>query len=758
MECLIDIALSILFIISQKQQHIESGFGITDGEKMTKKVQQPTQQKASKRTRHIPKVFTPDDGKKKVYCLCQVEDNGFYLVCDSKQNGCLEYYHPACVGLKEIQSREVAVKYSNCSDGMSYICPLCVEKLGRVNWYTTADAYHQSNITPGKNETVDNIVIPSQGEMKKYSSPSNKYKKDLPASPACKLNWDISMDEKGSSFDNLGYKSDNGISNEVYDTEEQDTDGDCNSEEDWEIAAEDNLPIEGHELNAEPKQVDNENANSNYPEVKLFSHEPYAQEEDYGKVNELLSDASTDNEDKDTYQSHQYKNNVSVDGQDPELMLKRNDFKENSYCQEDGMPTRHSKPDIIKVKRHHKSDSEYDTSQSEHDSDECESKQRMPVPLDTIRRLMDCPDLPKQNSFFLENPPKTSFFRISDDEWNKIRPTSEKPNTLRRPWTDIMARYMKESNDFCTFQFQRHYIAKENSRKRNTVMMFSAYGKCIFQDCSCTFELAMKREDFAEKKVMVLYNGSVKHAAGERQSRFIQNEERKTMANKFHKGHDKPSKIYQELKDSLSTNSKASGNRTGCGNQPCTIRKIASEGRQQTQMDKDIVHSLIKVKDKLIKEDNDRAMPPKYVKGFVHTISHFPLVVHMWTESQIRTWHHISHKDISYIDATGTIVKDYDDKRVLYYALVVRHPKEGNPPLPVAEMITNDQSAYSIRTFLERFRRDESLVFKGNVTIPRQLNSDYSKAIILAVLKELTQKLSMLFLPEPLKYYRGKPK
>jgi hypothetical protein len=78
------------FFISQKQQHIESDFGITDGEKMTKKVQQPTQQKASKRMRHIPKVFTPDDGKKKVYCLGQEEDNGFYLVCDSKQNGCLD--------------------------------------------------------------------------------------------------------------------------------------------------------------------------------------------------------------------------------------------------------------------------------------------------------------------------------------------------------------------------------------------------------------------------------------------------------------------------------------------------------------------------------------------------------------------------------------------------------------------------------------------------------------------------------------------
>ncbi|CAB4006119.1 Hypothetical predicted protein [Paramuricea clavata] len=125
-----------------------------------------------------------------------------------------------------------------------------------------ADTYHQSNITSGKNKTVDSIVIPSQGEMKKYSSSSNQYKKDLPASPACKLNWDISIDEKGSSFDNLGYKSDNRISNEQYDTEEQDTDRDCNSEEDFEIAVEDNLPIEEHELSTEPKQVDNENANN----------------------------------------------------------------------------------------------------------------------------------------------------------------------------------------------------------------------------------------------------------------------------------------------------------------------------------------------------------------------------------------------------------------------------------------------------------------------------------------------------------------
>jgi hypothetical protein len=64
-------------------------------------------------------------------------------------------------------------------------------------------------------------------------------------------------------------------------------------------------------------------------------------------------------------------------------------------------------------------------------------------------------------------------------------------------------------------------------------------------------------------------------------------------------------------------------------------------------------------------------------------------------------------------------------KRVLYYAIVVRHPKERNPPMPVAEMITNDHSTPSIRIFIERFRRDESKIFKGRQQIPWQMFLKY---------------------------------
>ena len=190
------------------------------------------------------------------------------------------------------------------------------------------------------------------------------------------------------------------------------------------------------------------------------------------------------------------------------MMSQQNDFKQRLYSQ------------VQATKEKHETENEYESSQSEYHPPLPETKPNMPVPHDTICRFMDCPDLPKQ-------PVKSSSFKISGHEWNKIQPNTEKLNTLRPPWTDIMARQMKESNEFCMFQFQRHYMMKKNLRKLNTPIVFCAKSKCIFEDCSCTFKLGMKRDDFVEKKITVLYNGSVKHAAGERQSRFIQNDERK---------------------------------------------------------------------------------------------------------------------------------------------------------------------------------------------------------------------------------------
>ena len=111
----------------------------------------------------------------------------------------------------------------------------------------------------------------------------------------------------------------------------------------------------------------------------------------------------------------------------------------------------------------------------------------------------------------------------------------------------------------------------------------------------------------------------------------------------------------------------------------------------------------------------------------------------MWIEDQIRLWNHRCGDDISYLDATGTIVANHNGKRVLYYGLVVRH-LNGDPSVPVAEMITNDHSSGNIGSFIKRFRRDESRIYNGRLTSPRQVNIDYSRAILLAVLKEFNNE------------------
>ena len=108
--------------------------------------------------------------------------------------------------------------------------------------------------------------------------------------------------------------------------------------------------------------------------------------------------------------------------------------------------------------------------------------------------------------------------------------------------------------------------------------------------------------------------------------------------------------------------------------------------------------------DELIKREGERVMPPKIITGFVHGISFYPLWVYMWNEDQLSLWHHLCAKDIAYLDATGTIVREFMGKRILYYAIVVCHPKESNPPMPVAEMITAHQAFARLWSDLEETR------------------------------------------------------
>ena len=123
------------------------------------------------------------------------------------------------------------------------------------------------------------------------------------------------------------------------------------------------------------------------------------------------------------------------------------------------------------------------------------------------------------------------------------------------------------------------------------------------------------------RTITVTYSGNIKHAAEERQSRYIKGDQRDELRKRFNKGPDKPSVVYQEKKSYLSSDAMASGNRTGCGNKPETMRKISSEGKQLSQMDKGLGNLLQIIRLELIDKKSSRQVPPSLGHdGFVHTI------------------------------------------------------------------------------------------------------------------------------------------
>ena len=80
-------------------------------------------------------------------------------------------------------------------------------------------------------------------------------------------------------------------------------------------------------------------------------------------------------------------------------------------------------------------------------------------------------------------------------------------------------------------------------------------------------------------------------------------------------------------------------------------------------------------------------------------------------ERQIRLWHDLCKKECCYLDATGTIIANWYGRRVLYYPLVIRHPVQGIPSIPVAELITSCHQVHVIQHFVQHFRRHEAEVY-----------------------------------------------
>ena len=120
------------------------------------------------------------------------------------------------------------------------------------------------------------------------------------------------------------------------------------------------------------------------------------------------------------------------------------------------------------------------------------------------------------------------------------------------------------------------------------------------------------------------------------------------------------------------------------------------------------------------------------VNGYLLTVSRYPIVIHLHTEEQILLIKRLHPGNLTlHLDATGSIVRKIEKfhKRILYYALTVKHPEAKTSPVPLAEMISSEHTNVEIAHFLSKWFYNVKKVLNKS-TILTHVEVDFSWAML----------------------------
>ena len=446
------------------------------------------QSRVSNRTRRMTKLFTLNSRENKVYCLCQQENCRWYIICNIRHKECLVYYHAKCVGLQWMTVAADAEHFSNCTDGKSYKCPIC-----SIKQEPKENAEREQGVGDERSEEVNE---PEEYEghsqcVEMNDDADSKWKKVDQNDPCTRA---VRKKKEYTRCKKPGEES--GRKKEVHHMTTEWTEKRVPSTEAVAFTA--GKTPKSFGVKQKPHTIHDFMNNCEDISDVTGSDESFEYSVDtcFSEAEDLSMDIKHDDKVMNEHNSLSSDNNEDMEFDDLEITSADCEYIENvtsAYCDTNkgDMTQNHAKP---------------------------------PVSYETISRMMDCPNLPRKAFFSRRYIPCEARFQLSDNEWNRIKPNIFQPNKLKPSWTNIMAQHMAKSNDFCTFRFKRHFVQKEGSRKRNNSFVFTASGFCIFEDCPCYFKLSMRKEHFFSKLITVEYQGSVKHATGDRHSRFIQND------------------------------------------------------------------------------------------------------------------------------------------------------------------------------------------------------------------------------------------
>ena len=145
------------------------------------------------------------------------------------------------------------------------------------------------------------------------------------------------------------------------------------------------------------------------------------------------------------------------------------------------------------------------------------------------------------------------------------------------------------------------------------------------------------------------------------------------------------------------------------------LQKISSEKNLDNRLDRDVFMECFEFQQKL-----DAEKPSSKLKhSSIQYIAMSPFIVHSYSESQLEVIHNLqkSNSCLLYLDATGSVVaKPHPNHQsVLYCALCISCQSTTKTVVPVAEMLSSDQTTATILQWFTCLRRDFNKLFQKDL-------------------------------------------
>jgi hypothetical protein len=352
----------------------------------------------------------------------------------------------------------------------------------------------------------------------------------------------------------------------------------------------------------------------------------------------------------------------------------------------------------------------------------------------------------KQSS---QNGKKTDFtLTLSYDEYSRIAP-QQNYCRLRKPWTDIIYQKFHEYSKQCALVFTYNHCNKFKSRKRGNFWWGRAVCKVDRKRClKVWFTIIEKPQPGRDVNVVVTTRGSCTHVTQEDMERlqpdqpnrrFLTGENRSKVANFLKQTIETADTLYQNRLAEMDVDKLTSGNTTHCQRRQIFRQALYEVGKKER------THDNVVIEIDQLREAWVASLPgSRGISGFIHSVGMYPFYTIIYTEAQVVAYVLTCKDDesVMHLDSTGSVVTDIiGQKRPYYYCLF-----NGSKKMPALEFITTRHNATWICAMLEVFGESAKLLNGRRAVRPRHVVTDFSFALIYAVLNAFNKQTMVEYL------------